>query len=93
MIERLQADAILSKSDVTVEETKEKITCQEEMKVENNGEKDEVQPIGDSNIKSVKEASFCKASHRNWIWFVMAVTIILISRIYFFMQDKAPEEF
>ena len=42
MIERLQADAILDKNDVKVEETKEKITCQEEMKEENNGEKDEV---------------------------------------------------
>ena len=42
MIERLQADAILDKSDVTAESTKEKITCQEEMKEEKNREKDEV---------------------------------------------------
>ena len=42
MIEKLQADAILDKSDVLVEETKEIISCQEEMKQENNGEKDEV---------------------------------------------------
>ena len=87
MIERLQADAIVAISDVTLRENNEIILIKDEKK-----EKDEVQPIQDLNVKSAKKALSTKASFRNWIW-ILAVTVSLISRIYFLMLNKAPEEF